>query len=124
MANIIENSIKRLQDNDKTLTELNLNAVKITQEQISLLATALTRNKFLQILDFSNNFIGSHGAKVLAKALEQNQVLHTLYLRSSEAGDEGTIALANALKRNDSLKNLYLGNNKIGLLELKLWQMF
>ena len=114
MANIIETSIKRLQDNDKTLIELNLNAVKITQEQISLLATALARNKFLQILDFSNNFIGSHGVKVLAKALEKNQVLHTLYLRSSEAGDEGTIALANALKRNDSLKNLYLGNNKIG----------
>lgn len=114
MQNIIESSIRRLQDNDKALIELNLNAVKITVEQLNSLAAALAKNKFLQILDFSNNFIGAHGVKVLAKALEQNQVLHTLYLRSSDAGDEGTIALANALKRNDSLKNLYLGNNKIG----------
>lgn len=105
--------IKRLQDNDKDLTELNINSEKITLNEIKSLAAALAKNRFLKILDFSNNFIGSEGVQALAKSLETNKVLHSIYLRSNNAGDDGAKALAMALRKNSSLQNLYLGNNKI-----------
>ncbi|MBU6339444.1 MAG: hypothetical protein KGQ36_05705 [Rickettsiales bacterium] len=114
VAKNIEDIIKRVKDNDKTLTEINLHNTKITTQNLTSLTTALAKNQFVQIFDFSNNFIGLSGVALITSALEKNKSLHTLYLRSNKVGDEGAKLFANLLKnKNDTLKNLYLGNNQI-----------
>lgn len=114
IAQNIEDIIKRVKDNDKNLTEINLHNTKISHQNIAALASALARNQFVEIFDFSNNFIGLSGVELIAQALEKNKSLHTLYLRSNKVGDEGAKLLAAVLKsKNDILQNLYLGNNQI-----------
>lgn len=105
--------ITRLKDNDSSLTELNLNSVDISLEEVKAFASAIAKNEYLKILDFSNNFVGTAGVHFIAQALEKNQSLRTIYLRSNDAYDDGAISLANALKVNHHLKTLFLGNNHI-----------
>ena len=70
-------------------------------------------NPTLTTLDLSRNNIGAEGAKDLAKALEKNTVLTSIYMSSNNIGAEGTKDLAKALATNTVLTELSLSYNDI-----------
>ena len=77
---IFMEDIKRIQDNDPSLKDLSLNAKNLDMEKISVLASALTRNSNLEVLDFSNNLIGPQGVQILAKSLEDQSSKFSLVI--------------------------------------------
>lgn len=58
--------LKRLRNNDPTLTSLSLWNNNIGPKGACALAEALKQNKFLTTLGLENNEIGNEGAKCLA----------------------------------------------------------
>ena len=62
------------------------------------------------ILDLSDNYFGSAGAKSLSKSLKINTALTTLDLSDNKIGSEGTKSLSIALKINTSLTTLYFSS--------------
>lgn len=62
-------------------------------------------------LDLMEKDIGPEEAKALAKSLEINTVVDDICLYDNYIGDEGVIAIANALKLNNRVKELNVGNS-------------
>src|SRR5437868_629569 len=98
--------LKRIKDNDLSLTKLDLSGQNLQGSDIQALIEALAQNTTLTTLDVGNSQIGDEEAKALA----QNTTLTTLYVSGSRIGDEG----AKALTQNTTLTTLYIGYNQIG----------
>lgn len=103
-------TLERLQNNDSTLTSLNLRNNPIGDIGIRNLMETLKHNKFLTNLYLVSNSLGSEGILCLADTLRQNTSLIVLSLWSN-IGDECAHLLANALIQNKSLKTLDLEHN-------------
>jgi Ran GTPase-activating protein (RanGAP) involved in mRNA processing and transport/predicted Ser/Thr protein kinase len=106
--------IAQIQNNDSTLTRLDLHDNKIGDAEAKELSAALKDNRTLTSLHLGNNKIGDAGAIALGTALKDNRTLTALHLGNNKIGDAGAIALGTALKDNHRLTILNLGNNKIG----------
>jgi Ran GTPase-activating protein (RanGAP) involved in mRNA processing and transport len=98
---------------NQTLTHLHLDFKKISDEGAKVLAVALEQNKTLIHLDLFRNNINVAGAKALADALKQNQTLTYFGLTFNNIGDRGAKALAVALDQNKTLTHLDLNSNYI-----------
>lgn len=67
MSKIKPEVIKKLKDNDRTLTALNLSSQGIDAADIATLLDALKNNIYLRSLNLGSNNIDQEGAKALAK---------------------------------------------------------
>lgn len=76
------------------------------------LATLCLRGSPIEMLDLSNNRIGSPGAEAFATSLDRTAALRYLDLRCNSIGDTGLVALAGAFRRNKTLKRLCLWGNQ------------
>ena len=107
-------TLRRIAENDATLTELHLGNNNIRAAGAAELARALAGNATLTKLYLGDNNIGDAGATELARALAGNITLTELHLGSNDIGDAGATELARALTANATLTELDLCNNEIG----------
>lgn len=123
------NKIFNTLENNKSVTKLSLNSMKIKfpddlineghnpentyKEIVKSLTELLKDNKVISILDLSNCKITSVGIEVLAKMLEVNTSLSTLYLKNCELNVSNIKIIARALKPNQHLEKLSLAGNDL-----------
>lgn len=115
----IRTIIERLQDNDRTLTSLDLSHYHFSHEKIdgaraTILANLLKYNTTVTTLNLSNNWIDAEGAIALADALWHNTTLTSLNLMNNPIRAAGANSLSFALKENSTLTSLNLYNTQIG----------
>ena len=105
--------IRRLRDDDPTLTDIDISCWKITDRQLKTISNALEYNHYLRRLDVQSNQITDKGVDHLANALQKNRYLHELWIgRNPKVTERGIEALSQALCRNVGLERLSL--EKIG----------
>jgi Ran GTPase-activating protein (RanGAP) involved in mRNA processing and transport len=116
-----QDKLRRLEENDKTLTRWDLYNRGLGDGGAMAVAKALqlAPNSSLTKLFLSDNRIGNEGAKYLADALMKNSTLIKLDLDKNCIGDDGAEALAEVLwsydtVNNTSLSYLDLHGNNIG----------
>lgn len=108
------NYLVRLDENNPTLTELNLEKMGIDNEQVKAFAVALSKNTTLTKLSLGFNNIGSDGAHCIANALTKNTTLTELSIRGNRIRDYGAKDIAEALQINTTLTSLDVSKNEIG----------
>ena len=95
------------------LSELELRAVGMGNQECQLLATALKYVRKLRLLRLSSNPLG-HGISKLAKHLHSVPHLEKLHLDDTQMGEEEVTALALSLKNVTQLSALDFSNNSLG----------
>ena len=95
------------------LSELDLHAVGMGNQECQLLATALKYVDKLRVLWLSGNSLG-HGISELAKHLHSVPHLKRLNLEDTDMGEEEVTALAHSLKNVTQLTLLVLSENPLG----------
>ena len=95
------------------LSELELCAVGMGNQECQSIATALKYVDKLRLLRLSSNPLG-HGISELAKHLHSVPHLKELHLDDTQMGEEEVTALAHSLKNVTQLNELYLSNNLLG----------
>ncbi|XP_062895448.1 LOW QUALITY PROTEIN: NACHT, LRR and PYD domains-containing protein 12-like [Mobula hypostoma] len=103
------------------LQELWLDNVGLTDSGAEDLASALSTNPSLTMLDLSDNELGDSGVKLMSAAL-RNPECKIRKLRLDRVGltDSGAEDLASALSTNPSLTELRLSDNELGDSGVKL----
>ena len=107
-------TLRRMRENDPTLTELDVAFNSTGDAGASALAEALKVNNTLTTLVAGCNRIGGDGASALAEALKVNKTLTELNVEYNSIGTGGVNALAEALKMNRTLTELYVNATNIG----------
>ena len=103
--------LKRLQK-ITSLTTLYINDNNITEEAADDIAAVVSCNA-MQVLDVSNNCLGTIGIKKVAKALQSVCTLTHLYIRDGYVTDEAADDIAVAISCNPYLEEFDIGNNFI-----------
>lgn len=98
----------------QSLLTLKLSGCSIKPNGAFAIATMLTTNKFIKVLDLSFNMIESIGGESIAASLTHNTCLTSLNLRSNNIGLVGGQAFAIAMKKNFTICFLSLVDNKVG----------
>ena len=97
-----------------SLKLLSLRSCGVGREGAESLATALSKNKYLEELILGGNVeIGNEGTECLARGMCSNSTLKLLDLSSCSVGDVGCASLATALQENKTLQCLLLRKNEI-----------
>lgn len=78
------------------------------------LGEMLSRNTFLQELNLSGCRIGPYGAKRIFAGLPTNRALKVLNLNKNQLTDHGTEFFAQTILKNIDVQNVYLSYNNIG----------
>jgi len=113
-AEDLADDLKRLQDNEPDLVELNWSHRRICYDGAMAFAEALQSNTSLTEIDLSRNNIGADGVNALSEVLKSNTSLTGISLSYNDIGADGAKALSEALKSNTSLTKIHLTNNNIG----------
>ncbi|XP_072910014.1 NACHT, LRR and PYD domains-containing protein 3-like isoform X2 [Hemitrygon akajei] len=104
-----------LKDRQCKIKELQLGANDLTASCIEDLASALSENRSLLVLELSNNKLGNSGMKHLSVALKNPGCkIQKLSLKANGLTDACVEDLSSALSINQSLTTLSLGSNKLG----------
>ncbi|XP_072131546.1 NACHT, LRR and PYD domains-containing protein 3-like isoform X2 [Mobula birostris] len=103
------------------IQKLGLYDVDLTDSGAEDLASALSTNRSLNVLDLSANKLGDSGVKLVSAAL-RNQECKIQKLRLENVGltNSGVEDFASALNTNRSLTKLKLSSNKLGDSGVKL----
>ena len=106
----IHGTLAKQLKNSTTLKQLWLQRCSLNSQSAESLAEALTTNKYLELLDISDNALCDDGIQHLAHALRVNQGLKDLYLWRCGMTDVGFECLAESLQHNNVLTKLDIGN--------------
>ena len=104
-----------LQWSDCQLRDLEVVQCGIADEGVAWLATALTCNHSLIILDLSRNTIGESGAAALRDMLALNTVLRELWIAKCGITSDGAVQLCTGVSENNTLEILDISKNDIGI---------
>ena len=85
----------------------------INGNDTEMLHTIFDSSHHLEKILLSNNGIGSQGATVVASFISTNPVLKMLDLGDNDLGDNDAVLLSFSLENNTNLEKIYLGNNNI-----------
>jgi Ran GTPase-activating protein (RanGAP) involved in mRNA processing and transport len=108
-----EESLKRLKDDDESLTELDMSRHALDGLFIfTYFTSALMANTRLQALCLSKNHFTADQVATLATALEGNVALLSLVLEDNGLGPDSAVEVARILRRT-ALKTLNLAGNRI-----------
>lgn len=113
----VEDSLKRVKDNDPKLTDLNLNNIKsIAIDTLCEFAKALKTNTHLEKLHMANTRATEKVARALAESLQDNKTLKVLNLESNYISGPGFVAVLEAVNKQQVLEVLKVANQKPSLL--------
>lgn len=116
-----EDSIKRVKDNDSTLTELNWNNIKnISDEKFERLFEALQRNSRLESLSLTNVGLTDRTAILLADAIEKNTNLRVLNVETNFISPPVIVKLVKALLTTTSIEEFRASNQRSSVLGNKI----
>ncbi|MCE2991782.1 MAG: hypothetical protein LW825_02495 [Candidatus Jidaibacter sp.] len=110
----ISDIVEALEQNDPSLTCLNIFNTLIRDDDPKAIAEALKGNTTLISINLSGNLIRDNGATAIAEALKGNTTLISINLSCNRIRDDGATAIAEALKESSTLTFLNLSYNKIG----------
>uniref|UniRef100_A0A8W8NTH5 Tropomodulin n=1 Tax=Magallana gigas TaxID=29159 RepID=A0A8W8NTH5_MAGGI len=117
----VEESIKRLKDNDSKLTHLNLNNIKnISVERLIEVCETLKTNTTLETLEMASVNMTDKVAKKLAEALSENKTLKVLNVESNFVSGEAIVEIMKAINKNQTLQELRVANQKPEVLGNKV----
>lgn len=105
----VEESIKRVKDDDSKLIELNLNNIKV----ISLTVTFVYETNFINTIACRLQNISDEKLEQLCAALPENEHLEVLSLTNVGLTDRTALLLAEAIEKNKSLRVLNVETNFI-----------
>lgn len=106
-------AVKICKTNISKLITFKINHNSITVEATNDIASFLSCNKKLQVLDLSCNDLQESGCKNIFKALQDNCVLTSLKIGNCHATNEAADEIANILLNNPALEELDLSCNNI-----------
>ena len=95
------------------LCKLNLSNNQITDNEVEVLAEAITVNKTLQTLELPHNLISDFGVTLLTECLKKNKTLLKLNLSENTITDKGAKRLGEAIQENTTLQELNVSKNWI-----------
>eukprot|EP01012_Entosiphon_sulcatum_P056694 TRINITY_DN8038_c0_g1_i3.p1 TRINITY_DN8038_c0_g1~~TRINITY_DN8038_c0_g1_i3.p1 ORF type:complete len:908 (+),score=95.27 TRINITY_DN8038_c0_g1_i3:280-2724(+) len=94
-----------------SLTVLDLSANLIGDSGLEKLMTAIAENKSITTLKLASNKFENRAATHIASALQKNSTLLSLYLQWNDLGARGAKTLGDALQTNNSLTHLDIRGN-------------
>ncbi|CEG59083.1 leucine-rich repeat domain-containing protein [Legionella fallonii] len=106
-----EEIIRRLKQNDVSLTRLNLRQKNLTAEESQQFFNALEENTTVTTLQFLNNNSSGVAAIALSTMLRRNHTIEELELGTNEINNEDIIHIVRGLKENTSVVILDLNSN-------------
>ncbi|CAF0774569.1 unnamed protein product [Brachionus calyciflorus] len=117
----VEESIKRLKENDPSLTELNLNNIKnISHERMKQVIEAMRTNTNCKNLSMANIDMPDSVAKTIVEMLEENKTLLTLNIESNLLTGLVIADVCRATLKNQTLIDLRLSNQRAQILGTKI----
>ncbi|XP_068630116.1 leucine-rich repeat-containing protein 74B-like [Battus philenor] len=93
--------------------KVNLRYYGVTQAAFRIIAMSLKLNKYVTILDLTDNWIGEDGCFHLGQMLAENCTLKVLILYGCRIGPGGAKRLLHNLAQNRALRELNLSRNQL-----------
>lgn len=117
----VEESIRRINDNDSSLKHLNLNNIKnISLERLEAVCEGLKKNTNLEILEMASVAMTDRVAKKLAEALSDNKTLKTLNIESNFVTGDLLVEILKAINKHQSVTEFRAVNQKPDVLGNKV----
>ncbi|XP_013164667.1 PREDICTED: tropomodulin-1 isoform X2 [Papilio xuthus] len=116
-----EETIKRVQENDPKLTDLNWNNIKnISDEKFEKLFEGLKSNTHLEVLCLVNVGLTDRTAQLLADALRANSTLRVVNVETNFISPPGVVQLVAALLTTTSVEEFRASNQRSQVLGNKI----
>ena len=93
------------------VASVDLKAVGLSAEDVTIICDLLSSNTGLQALDLSHNHLGDPGGKAIATALHRNDTVATLDLCSTGLGKVAGKAILEMLEKGTGITSLGLASN-------------
>ncbi|KAH8308009.1 hypothetical protein KR059_004269 [Drosophila kikkawai] len=107
----VEESIKRVKDDDSKLIDLNLNNIKnISDEKLEQLFAALPQNEHLEVLSLTNVGLTDKTALLLAEAIEKSKTLRVLNVETNFISPPVIVKLVQALLKCHTIEEFRASN--------------
>lgn len=106
-----EEIIRRLKQNDASLTVLNLRQKNITADDSQAIFKALEENTTVTELQYLGNNSSGDAAIALGTMLRRNHTIEQLELGTNELNNEDIIHIVSGIKENTSVTLLDLNSN-------------
>ncbi|XP_053970209.1 tropomodulin-like isoform X8 [Anastrepha ludens] len=117
----VEESIKRVKDNDSKLIELNLNNIKnISDEKYEQLFQVLPDNEHLEVLSLTNVGLTDKTALLLAEAIEKSKTLRVLNVETNFLSPPVVVTLVKALLKCRTIEEFRASNQRSSVLGNKI----
>ncbi|XP_072917393.1 tropomodulin-4 [Hemitrygon akajei] len=109
----VEDTMKRIKNNDKDLVEVNLNNIQdIPIPTLKELADAVKHNSHVRSLSMVATRSNDPVAHALAEMLKVNTSLKSLNIESNFISGVGMVAIVRAMKENNSVTELKIDNQR------------
>ncbi|XP_032596667.1 tropomodulin isoform X6 [Drosophila grimshawi] len=117
----VEESIKRVKDDDSKLIDLNLNNIKnISDEKLEQLIAALPQNEHLEVLSLTNVGLTDKTALLLAEAIEKSKTLRVLNVETNFISPPVIVRLVQALLKCHTIEEFRASNQRSTVLGNKI----
>ncbi|XP_056428295.1 tropomodulin-3-like isoform X2 [Hyla sarda] len=109
----VEESLKRIKNNDPRLVDVNLNNIKnIPIPTLKEYAKALESNTHVKTISIAATRSNDPVAVAFADMLKVNRTLRSLNIESNFVTGAGILALVEALKENETLREIKIDNQR------------
>ncbi|XP_030238886.1 tropomodulin isoform X4 [Drosophila navojoa] len=117
----VDESIKRVKDDDNKLIDLNLNNIKnISDEKFEQLFAALPQNEHLEVLSLTNVGLTDKTALLLAEAIEKSKTLRVLNVETNFISPPVIVRLVQALLKCHTIEEFRASNQRSAVLGNKI----
>ncbi|XP_046805095.1 tropomodulin isoform X2 [Lucilia cuprina] len=117
----VDESIKRVKEDDSKLIELNLNNIKnISDEKLEQLIEALPQNEHLEVLSLTNVGLTDKTALLLAEAIEKSKTLRVLNVETNFISPPVIVKLVKALLKCRTIEEFRASNQRSQVLGNKI----
>ncbi|XP_039606667.1 tropomodulin-4 [Polypterus senegalus] len=109
----VDETLKKVQSNDKSLTDVNLNNIKgIPIPKLKDIFDAMKKNTSVKSLSIAATRSNDPVAYAVAEMLQENKTLQSLNIESNFITSEGMMAIVKALEKNTTLSEIKIDNQR------------
>ncbi len=98
----------------KTLRMLHINSCGINNQSVAFIASCLSVNQSIEVLDLGSNPLGDDGIEAICAALQNNKKIYDLRLNYIEITNKGATHILELLKSCTQITDLMLDDESIG----------